>query len=220
MEIDPLDISTLSLDEMHMEIDTESDIECDDESCDDDNNSIEWSSDVSTFEKIDDFHSFGATIKHQFAERDSEIKYFQSIFDSDLTSHIITETNRYAHSKPSSNSYEDVTEEELNAFIGMLIFMGIHVYMGKSSDSDNKGSLGERVVLKMTASIHDKKPVLVVFDNFFTSVRLLQKLRKRNIYSCGTVTRNRKHLPETWKTKTNKTETERPIEERRIQIFH
>lgn len=318
MELDPLD---LNFDDMEVDVDPRT--------IDNDDNT-DWSTDVSAFEKINDFHSFGATVKHHFSEQDSEIKYFQSIFNADITSHIIRETNRYAHGKPSSDTYVDVTEEEFNAFLGMLIFMGIHVlprlenywssdpalnvpvisnvmnskrykkivevlhcndnntdtprsdpahdklhklrpiidkingnikkvyvnsshyavdesmvlftgrslikqyqpkkpiprgylswcladattgfvtnfeiYTGKSSnsDKDDKSLLGERVVLKLTTSIDNKKPVMVVFDNFFTSVPLLKKLRKRNIYSCGTVRRNRKYLPETWKTKKTK----------------
>lgn len=42
---------------------------------------------------------------------------------------------------------------------------------------------------------------LGIFDNFFTSVPLLEKLDEKGLFSCGTVRATRKHLPEFIKTK-------------------
>ena len=41
----------------------------------------------------------------------------------------------------------------------------------------------------------EKKNHHVFFDNFFTSVNLLEDLEKDGIYGCGTVRRQRKGLP-------------------------
>ena len=41
----------------------------------------------------------------------------------------------------------------------------------------------------------EKKNHHVFFDNFFTSVNLLEDLEKDGIYGCGTVRRDRKSLP-------------------------
>lgn len=55
----------------------------------------------------------------------TEISYFESIFDHQILSHIVTETNRYAKQNNSKN-WTDVTEIEMKAFLGCLIVMGIH----------------------------------------------------------------------------------------------
>lgn len=55
----------------------------------------------------------------------SEIDYFESIFDHQIMSNIVAETNRYAEQNHSKN-WSDVTAQEMKAFIGCLIVMGIH----------------------------------------------------------------------------------------------
>lgn len=72
------------------------------------------------------------------------------------------------------------------------------VYTGKS-DSVEAESLGEKVVLELASNVRPGS--LVVFDNFFSSVPLLEKLHGRKIYSCGTVRSTRKDLPEIIKGK-------------------
>lgn len=67
------------------------------------------------------------------------------------------------------------------------------VYTGKC-DSEKDLSLGEKVVLDLTTDV--RAGSLVVFDNFFSSVPLMEKLDERKLYSCGTVRSNRKYLPE------------------------
>lgn len=74
------------------------------------------------------------------------------------------------------------------------------VYTGKS-DSVEGESLGEKVVLDLTTNV--RAGSLVVFDNFFASVPLLEKLHDRKLYSCGTVRSTRKHLPDFIKGKPN-----------------
>lgn len=66
------------------------------------------------------------------------------------------------------------------------------VYTGKC-DADNDLSLGEKVMLDLTTDIRAGN--VVVFDNFFSSVTLMEKLDEKKLYSCGTVRSNRKHLP-------------------------
>lgn len=55
--------------------------------------------------------------------------------------------------------------------------------------------LAERVVLTLASEI-TIKPVQLVFDNFFTSYRLLKILEKNNIHAYGTVRSNRIGFPE------------------------
>ncbi len=67
------------------------------------------------------------------------------------------------------------------------------VYTGKSDSADDL-SLGEKVVLELTTDV--RAGSLVVFDNFFSSVPLMEKLDERKLFSCGTVRSNRKFLPD------------------------
>lgn len=60
--------------------------------------------------------------------------------------------------------------------------------------------LGERVVLKLARNLPVDPSSLIAFDNFFTSIPLMKALKKRGIYSCGTVRTNRKGLPSMMKT--------------------
>ena len=72
------------------------------------------------------------------------------------------------------------------------------VYCGKSDNT--KISLGEKVVLNMVSELRGDD-YLVAFDNFFTSVNLVENLLKKQIYSVGTVRSNRKGLPGMMKNK-------------------
>lgn len=55
----------------------------------------------------------------------SEKDFFESTFDDRLLFGIITETNRYTEQNNSKN-WVDVIADEMEAFIGCLIVMGIH----------------------------------------------------------------------------------------------
>lgn len=76
------------------------------------------------------------------------------------------------------------------------------IYTGKSLDTETSNyGLGERVVINLTASLKNKN-CLVAFDNFFTSVELMEKLLQDGIFALGTVRTNRKNLPDIYKNKT------------------
>ena len=72
-------------------------------------------------------------------------------------------------------------------------FVDFIVYTGKEGDTAVKG-LGNQVVLSLTSQLHGKHHV-VYFDNFFTSVELLEELLQWGTYSCETVRNNRKQFP-------------------------
>lgn len=57
--------------------------------------------------------------------QDDEIDYFGKIFDEAVISKVIEETNIYAKQKNSKN-WTDITADELKAYIGCHIIMGIH----------------------------------------------------------------------------------------------
>lgn len=68
------------------------------------------------------------------------------------------------------------------------------VYTGKTKDGSVEEGLGERVVLDLTT------PFLgighcIYFENFFSSVSLINKLLEDNTFACGTILSNRVEYP-------------------------
>ena len=67
------------------------------------------------------------------------------------------------------------------------------VYCGKMDPISGFGN-AETVVLKLMEKLLDRGHALYV-DNFYTSVPLAKALLNRKTLLCGTVRKNRKHLP-------------------------
>lgn len=79
--------------------------------------------------------------------------------------------------------------------------MNFEIYTGKTNASDSTvQTLGEKVVTTLVKCVENSKK-LVVFDNFFTSYKLMIVLHSKGLYSCGTVRCNRKGLPSFLKEK-------------------
>lgn len=72
------------------------------------------------------------------------------------------------------------------------------IYTGKSEFA-NEGTLGECVVSKQTSNLLPMS--FIAFDNFFTTVNLMEMLRSKDIFAVGTVCVNRKGLPGMMKQK-------------------
>ena len=66
-------------------------------------------------------------------------------------------------------------------------------YSGKTQGSLEHG-LGAKVVKKPTSDFKGKYN-RVFFDNFFTSLKLLEDLEVDKLYSCGTARRDRIRVP-------------------------
>ena len=66
------------------------------------------------------------------------------------------------------------------------------LYTGKTDKVTT--NLGEKVVNYLTAEL-DGKNYHIYFDNYFTSVKLMENLKERQINACGVVNRTRKYLP-------------------------
>ena len=77
-------------------------------------------------------------------------------------------------------------------------------YLGKPSDGEREKDLGKKVVLQMTESLRGQYNH-IYYDNYFSSISLLEELLERRIYGCGTIRSNRVGLPQALrpKTKTN-----------------
>ncbi|XP_049961706.1 piggyBac transposable element-derived protein 4-like [Schistocerca serialis cubense] len=67
------------------------------------------------------------------------------------------------------------------------------IYTGKIEGKVEK-SLGERIVRDICKSL-EGKGYHIYFDNFFTSVSLLQKLKDDRLFACETIRSHRKRLP-------------------------
>lgn len=71
------------------------------------------------------------------------------------------------------------------------------IYQGKDEKLENKYAtygLGERVVLSLTEKEWGKEKI-IFFDNYFSSVKLLEKLKNENTLACGTIRANRRGNP-------------------------
>ncbi|XP_062606783.1 piggyBac transposable element-derived protein 4-like [Saccostrea cucullata] len=69
-----------------------------------------------------------------------------------------------------------------------------NIYLGKGEATSEHG-LGHDVVTKLSRDITGKNHHLY-FDNYFTSVKLMEDLLEENIYACGTVRMNRRGFPD------------------------
>ena len=67
-----------------------------------------------------------------------------------------------------------------------------NVYTGATAERET--ALGEKVVLTLSESVKGKHHQLF-FDNYFTSISLLEKLLAQGTYGCGTIRSNRKNFP-------------------------
>ena len=72
--------------------------------------------------------------------------------------------------------------------------LNFDVYLGKEPGQRRIHGLGYDVVTKMITPFMNKNHH-VYFDNFFSSVRLLEHLRVQKTYACATIRINRKDLP-------------------------
>lgn len=82
-----------------------------------------WGCDTEYFDKLD--KTFRETSRVIGDIGPKEIDFFETIFDSQILSIIVRETNRYAEQNSPKN-WIDVTTDEIKAFIVCLIVMGIH----------------------------------------------------------------------------------------------
>lgn len=72
--------------------------------------------------------------KNIFSASDREISYFSQFFDNEMFALLVEETNLYARQKRTiyaggdgrTKNWNDTTIEEMKAFVGCLIIMGIH----------------------------------------------------------------------------------------------
>ena len=76
-------------------------------------------------------------------------------------------------------------------------FSRFQVYMGR--EENREVGLGAHVVKSLTSDLKHKYHH-VYFDNFFTSVQLLEQIEEDGIYGCGTARKDRRGFPPALKT--------------------
>lgn len=99
---------------------------------------------------------------------------------------------QYNPMKPVKRGYKLWTIADQHGYI-----LRFEVYQGKYGTINHefgKYGLGERVVLELTKKEWGKNRI-VYFDNFFSSVPLLEKLKCEQTFACGTIRTNKKYLP-------------------------
>ncbi|KAE9522328.1 hypothetical protein AGLY_017274 [Aphis glycines] len=75
--------------------------------------------------------------------------------------------------------------------------LNFSIYQGKNEALEREFedfNLGERIVLKLTKP-YWKQSRLIFFDNYFTSIILLERLKTEQTLACGTIRSNRKGMP-------------------------
>lgn len=111
----------------------ESDLEEDESDSESDNDSnasdtIEWSDELEDFD-IDEF-SGRQEMKFNVPDNVSANNFFSQLFGDSIMDIIVTETNRYARQKlantPRLEKWKDITKQELRAYFGICIIMGIN----------------------------------------------------------------------------------------------
>ncbi|CAI6369783.1 unnamed protein product [Macrosiphum euphorbiae] len=103
---------------------------------------------------------------------------------------------QYNPMKPIKHGYKLWCIADLNGYI-----LKYSVYQGKNETLEqefDKYNLGERVVLMLTKPFW-KQQRIIMFDNYFTSITLLERLKNEQTLACGTIRNNRKGMPQNLK---------------------
>jgi len=98
--------------------------------------------------------------------------------------------------KPIKRGYKLWCIADQNGYI-----MTFSVYQGKNETLEKEfenSNLGERIVLQLTKPFWNESR-LVFFDNYFTTISLLENLRTQQTLACGTIRQNRKGMKQNFK---------------------
>lgn len=118
-----------------------------------------------------------------------EASQFNSIDESMIRFKGRSHMKQYMPKKPIKRGYKCWARAD--SYTGYLY--EFQFYTGKI-DSGTEENLGARVVMDLCESV--PHGTLVAFDNFFTSLPLMEILSEKDIHSVGTIRQNRKGLPD------------------------
>lgn len=97
---------------------------------------------------------------------------------------------QYNPMKPIKRGYKIWCRGDMEGYISKF-----EIYQGRKEESSSiqkEFGLGGRVILEMTEGL---KGHIVYFDNYFSSISLLEKLKMNNVFACGTINPQRKFFP-------------------------
>ncbi|KOB64858.1 putative piggybac transposable element-derived, partial [Operophtera brumata] len=170
-------------------------------------NNSAWSSQIRPLEReIFTGYDQGKRQNMIFTDDTDLWSIFRSILDIDMILLMVTQTNIYAAQlqalpvlKPNSRikRWKDVTAEEMLKFIGVYLFTGLVDYP-TTEYYWKKDELYFHPLLHEISMSYDRFCLilrLLVTDNYYTSVHLARYLKEHGTDFCGTVRKNRRHLP-------------------------
>ena len=101
---------------------------------------------------------------------------------------------QYCPKKPIKRGYKLWMQADMDGYISRF-----DVYQGKNTEVEHEENtevfgLSEKVVSTMVDDLHDKHHQ-VYFDNYFSSIPLMEYLKTKGVDACGTIRSNRKALP-------------------------
>ena len=119
----------------------------------------------------------------------------QSIDESMIRFKGRSSLKQYNPMKPIKRGYKLWARADDSGYIGQF-----EVYQGKGEEVKDHSvpdgyGLGERVIHNFTRPLTGKN-YQVFFDNFFSSVRLMEDLKKDDVLAAATIRANRKNLPQ------------------------
>jgi len=89
-----------------------------------DDDETDWHKDAFVESAID-FDNITVVPQEPFADGDGPLEFFGKFFTEEVIQLLVEQTNLYAH-QTKAREWEDTTDGEMTAFLGMLIAMGLH----------------------------------------------------------------------------------------------
>jgi hypothetical protein len=152
-------------------------------------NSLEPKSGSTNYSKIYKIKHFVEILLRNF-QNNYKFGHYGSIDETMVKFKGRSSLKQYIPSKPIKRGYKIWCL--CDSITGYLF--NCRIYLGKEGTSDNELLLGERVVCTLIADHHFEGKHLY-FDNFFTSLSLLEKLRRQRISATGTIRPDRVGIP-------------------------
>jgi hypothetical protein len=129
-----------------------------------------WGDETVHFQQLYEKSKNLPSIDHSLKSSDTAGKYFEAVFDSDICDMIVQQTNLYRMQKQAAGSSSiatgaDITVDDIKAWIGLCIIMGIHQLPQLQNYWSSDPLLGFPAVSKVMSSKKFKKITEVIHVN-------------------------------------------------------
>lgn len=124
------------------------------------------------------------------------VSRYQSIDESMILFKGRSSIKQYNPMKPIKRGYKLWMRADPDGYISKF-----DIYQGKNSEVNNEEGafgLGEKVVINMCKELYERNHE-VYFDNYFSSIALMEHLKQKKVWACGTIRSNRQNFPENLK---------------------